>query len=73
MADPLLTTGVVGSLVAAICCFTPVLGLALGAVGLAGLLGYADIVLLPALAGFLLMTGYALWKRTRRNTGPDLD
>ena len=57
--------GLIGSIVAAICCFTPVLVVLLGAVGLSALIDYLDIVLLPTLAIFLVITGYALWKRSR--------
>ena len=32
------------------------------AVGLSAAVGWLDIVLLPALAGFAAITGYALWK-----------
>lgn len=63
--DRLLQIGVVGSVIAALCCFTPVLVILLGVVGLSSLAGYLDIVLLPALAIFLAITGYALWKRRR--------
>lgn len=66
MSDRLLRTGIVGSVVAAICCFTPVLVVLLGAIGLSSAVGYLDIVLLPTLAIFLFITGYALWKRKRR-------
>ncbi len=65
MKDRLLQIGVVGSIIAALCCFTPVLIILLGAIGLSSLTGYLDIVLLPALAVFLVITGYALWKRNR--------
>ncbi len=61
----LLKIGIVGSVIAAICCFTPVLVVILGAVGLSSLVGGLDYVLLPGLALFLLLTGYALWKRRR--------
>jgi mercuric ion transport protein len=54
-----------GTVVAAICCFTPVLVVLLGAVGLSALTGYIDVVLLPALAVFLALTGYAIWLRNR--------
>lgn len=64
MKDRLLQIGVIGSIIAALCCFTPVLVILLGAVGLSSLTGYIDIVLLPALALFLVVTGYALWKRS---------
>lgn len=68
MKDKLLTLGIGGSVVAALCCFTPLLPILLTSIGLAGLLGvvYNDAVLLPALAGFLLITGYALWRRKKQ-------
>lgn len=65
MDRKLLKIGVVGTIIAAICCFTPALVLLLGAIGLSSLGGVLDIVLLPALAIFLVITGYALWKRSR--------
>lgn len=61
----LLRLGVVGTVVTALCCFTPLLVLALGAVGLSSVLGILDAVLLPLLGIFLFITGYALWKRRR--------
>ena len=61
----LLKTGIIGSVVVALCCFTPILVVLLGAVGLSAALGWLDFVLLPALALFLAITGYALWKRRR--------
>jgi mercuric ion transport protein len=61
----LLATGLSGSAIAALCCFTPILVIALGAVGLAALVGWLDLVLLPALAFFLGLTAYALWRRHR--------
>ena len=64
----LLKTGIVGSIVTAICCFTPVLVILFGAIGLSSLVGFLDVVLLPILALFLVMTGYALWKRQRRRS-----
>jgi mercuric ion transport protein len=59
----LLRTGLVGSAVAALCCFTPILVILLGAVGLSAWLGWLDYVLFPALAGFLGLTAYALYRR----------
>ena len=50
--NKLLATGVIGTIIAALCCFTPVLVILLSAVGLSGIIGYLDIVLLPALAIF---------------------
>jgi len=59
----LLRTGIIGSIIAAICCFTPALVILFGAIGLSSLVGILDYVLLPSLAFFLAMTAYALWKR----------
>ena len=59
----LLKTGIIGTAVAAICCFTPLLVILLGAVGLSFLTDYLDLILLPALGFFIVLTVYALWKR----------
>ena len=66
MKDKLLTTGVVGTVIAALCCFTPLLVVLLGAVGLSAMLGWLDYVLLPALAIFIGITIYAVVRRQRR-------
>ena len=58
----LLATGFVGTVVAALCCGTSVLAIALGALGLSAWLAYADYVVLPALIVFISITGYALWR-----------
>ncbi|SHF04518.1 mercuric ion transport protein [Litoreibacter ascidiaceicola] len=65
MKNKLLALGLGGTLLAALCCFTPFLPIVLTAFGLTGLLGvvYNDTVLLPVLAGFLLLTGYAIWRQ----------
>lgn len=59
----LFKIGIIGTVIAALCCFTPVLVILLGAVGLSALVGYLDIVLLPALVIFIGITIYAIWKR----------
>ncbi len=65
----LLKTGVGGTVFAALCCFTPLLVVALGAVGLSAWLGWLDYVLFPMLGFFILLTGYAVY-RMRRRGGP---
>jgi len=65
-AYSLLTAGIVGTIIAALCCFTPVLVVLLAAVGLSAMLGWLDYVLLPALAFFIGLTIYAVWRRQRR-------
>ncbi|WP_298260943.1 mercury resistance system transport protein MerF [uncultured Litoreibacter sp.] len=68
MKNKLLAFGIGGTLLAALCCFTPLLPIVLTALGLTGLLGvlYNDAVLLPILAGFLILTGYAIWQRRKQ-------
>ena len=61
----MLKIGIIGTIVTAICCFTPVLVLLLSAIGLAALTGWLDLMLLPALAIFIIMTGYGLWQRQK--------
>ena len=58
-----LATGVIGTIIAALCCFTPVLVVLFGLVGLSAAVGYLDFVLLPALAFFVGLTMFALWRR----------
>ena len=67
MKDRLLTIGIIGSVFAALCCFTPILPIVLGGLGLTGLLSilYNDLVLLPLLAVFLCITGFAIWRKLR--------
>lgn len=64
----LLRTGVIGSVIAAICCVTPALVVLVTAVGLSAVVAYLDYVLFPALAVFLAITGYALYLRSRRTS-----
>ncbi|MGH1482869.1 MAG: mercury resistance system transport protein MerF [Geminicoccales bacterium] len=67
MKDKLLGVGIIGTLVAALCCFTPILAWTLSTIGLSGAIGYVyrDDVLLPLMVAFLAITGYALWRRKR--------
>lgn len=62
----LLKTGIIGSVVAAVCCVTPVLVIALGALGFSAAVGWLDYVLFPALGFFLVLTAYALIRQRRR-------
>ena len=62
----LLGTGVVGTVIVALCCFTPLLVILLGVVGLSAALGWLDYVLFPALAFFIGLTMYAVYRRQKR-------
>lgn len=64
----LLRTGLGGSLIAAICCFTPVLVIALAGLGLSAWAGWLDYVLFPMLAFFLALTGYAFFRIKRERS-----
>lgn len=64
----LVKTGIVGAVIATVCCATPVLVIALGAVGLSALTGYLDYVLLPALVFCIGLIGYGLYKQRQRPT-----
>lgn len=65
MKDPktLLRVSIIGTVIVALCCFTPVLVILLGVVGLSAITGYLDYVLLPALVLFIALTLYALWRK----------
>lgn len=63
--NKLIVAGGTGSVITAICCFTPVLVVALGAVGLSAWLSWIDYVLFPMLAAFIGLTAYGFWRRQR--------
>lgn len=62
----LLVTGLIGSVLSALCCFTPILVILFGTLGLSAFVGWLDFVLLPSLALFLGITVYALIKRSNK-------
>jgi mercuric ion transport protein len=61
----LLTTGLVGAALAAICCATPLLAVLFGAVGLTAWVAKADYVLIPALIICLGLIGIGLYRNGR--------
>lgn len=67
----LLQMSVIGTILVALCCFTPILVILLGALGLAALTGYLDYVLLPALVFFIGLTFYALWRKKQFDASHD--
>ena len=60
MNKKLFTTGLTGTVITALCCFTPVLVFIAGAAGLSAIVGWLDYILLPLLGVFLAITIYAL-------------
>ena len=63
--NKLLGIGIAGTVVAALCCFTPILVVLLGTVGLSAALGWLDYVLLPALVFFVGLVIYAVYRRRK--------
>ena len=65
-SSKMLKTGIAGSLIAALCCFTPILVIGLGAIGLSGLAGGIDYVIFPVLFVCLGIVAQALYIRAGR-------
>ena len=61
IGNRLITTGLIGTIIAVICCFTPALVVVLSALGLAAVIGYLDYALLPAMVIFLGLIFYGGW------------
>jgi len=61
----LLKTGITGTAIAALCCFTPVLVILFGAIGLATWAGHLDAILMPALIFFVGLTIYAYVRKEK--------
>ncbi len=53
--------GLIGSVIAAICCFTPVLVILFGVLGLSAFVYVLDVVLIPMLVIFLGVTAYGVY------------
>ncbi len=54
-----------GTLLVALCCFTPILVVILGAVGLSTITPYLDYVLLPSMLAMIMVViiSYLRWKK----------
>ena len=59
----LMKTGATGVIFSALCCFTPVMTLFLGAVGMVAWVGYLDYILMPALLFFVGLIIYAVTRK----------
>ena len=62
----LMRTGIIGGVLAAICCATPLLAVVLGAVGLSAWAAKADYIVMPALVLFIALVGWALIRRQKQ-------
>mgnify|MGYP003626940954 FL=1 len=57
----LLRRGLIGSTIAAICCFTPFLVVVVAGVGLSAIVGWLDYALFPLLFTSMGVVAHALW------------
>jgi len=57
-----LYASITGTIIVLICCFTPVLVVTIGAIGLGTLTPYLDYILFPALAVMIIVTVLAYRK-----------
>ncbi len=59
----LIGLGIIGTVIAALCCFTSILVVGAAVVGLSAIVGWLDYVLFPALFFFIGLTVYAVYRR----------
>lgn len=65
----LLRSGSAGTVIAALCCFTPVLVILFGVLGLSAFVGWIDYVVFPVMFVSMGLLAYALYLRSGRK-GP---
>ncbi len=58
--------GMIGAIIAAICCFTPLLVIVVAGVGLSAITGWLDYALFPMLFTSLGVMAHALWVQAGR-------
>jgi mercuric ion transport protein len=65
---------VAGTVLVALCCFTPILVITLAAVGMSAFTPYLDYILLPALMMMIVLVfvSYGRWKRACRSSAKEL-
>lgn len=61
----MLRVGLIGTTVAAICCFTPLAVTAFSLLGLGAYVGWIDLIVIPVLVIFVLMVLLAVLQRLR--------
>ncbi len=61
----ILKTGIGGFVVSALCCFTPILVIILGGIGLTAWVAWVDFVLFPVMALSMGLIAYGLYARRR--------
>jgi mercuric ion transport protein len=63
-----MITALSGTVLVALCCFTPILVILMGALGLSVFTPYLDLVLLPALIILAVLTflSFMRWRKSKR-------
>jgi mercuric ion transport protein len=63
-----LFAALTGTVLVALCCFTPILVVLLGVVGLSAFTSYLDMVLLPALVVMIVLAvlSYIRWRKSAK-------
>ena len=66
---------IAGTILVALCCFTPILVITVGVIGLGAFTPYLDYILFPALGVMIVVTilAYLKWKRGCDTCGVDKD
>jgi mercuric ion transport protein len=59
----LIATGIIGGVIAAICCAAPLLVISFGTVGLTAWLGTSGYVVVPLVAAVVGLIGFVVYKR----------
>ena len=62
-----MKTGLVGTIVTALCCFTPILVWLFAALGIGGLVVYLDMILIPLLGVFIIILLWGFVNQTLPN------
>lgn len=62
-----MKTGLVGTTVTALCCFTPILVWLFAALGIGGLVVYLDMILIPLLGVFIIILLWGVVNQTLPN------
>lgn len=68
VATRLMRAGIVGTVVAALCCATPVLAILVAAVGLGATTGYLEYILILALVVFVGLAVYGYLRQQKAST-----
>ena len=73
MNTKLLKVGIIGTVLSAICCFTPALVVAFSLLGLTAAMTWLDSILIPSLVFFIGISIYALVTKNTPRSQEEID